>query len=334
MEQYAQVQDEATRVSRRLAELNSLNLLDRKYISQTVDEEMSERAPDISFLQEVYRQAQVDLPDAALARYDEVEQFHRTVIQNRRLYFAEESRAAQARINQRSNEIDQLDQRRAALLSILRSGGALETFSLLQGELNRQESEVESLRQRLSAAEALASRQTTLQMERQQLFERLQRDYREREQQLGQATLFFEELSRELYGDVGGIFAISESDNGPRFQISIEGERSKGITNMLTLCLDLTMMRIAYREGRLPDFLVHDSHIFDGVDVRQVRQAILLSAQEAVRFEYQHIMTLNSDQLPTTTEDEELAAILAEAIISVRLTDSHEDGGLFGIRFA
>jgi len=169
-------------------------------------------------------------------------------------------------------------------------------------------------------------------MERQQLFDRLQREYRERSEKLAQATLIFEELSRDLYGEIGGLLAISESDNGPRFQTSIEGERSKGITNMLMLCFDLTMMRIAYPARRLPDFVVHDSHIFDGVDVRQVRKAIMLSAREATQYGYQHFMTMNSDQLPSDGDD--LRSVLDAVILPVRLTDKHVDGGLFGMRFS
>jgi uncharacterized protein YydD (DUF2326 family) len=332
VDQYAELQDEASRVSRRLAVLNSENLIDRKYIDQVADREANETAPDTDFLRELYRQARVELPDTALVRYNDVEHFHRAVIENRRLYLAEEARAAQGRVDRRSTEITDLDQRRSNLLGILRSGGALDTFMLLQREQTRQEAEVESLRQQLSAAEALAAKQTTLIMERQQLFDRLQREYRERSELLAQATLVFEELSRDLYGDVGGLLAISESDNGPRFQISIEGDRSKGITNMLTLCFDLTMMRIAYPVRRLPDFVVHDSHIFDGVDTRQVRTAIMLSTREATRYSYQHIIMMNSDQLPSGGD--ELESVLEAAILPVRLTDRHVDGGLFGIRFS
>lgn len=332
VEQYAEVQEELSRTSRRLAELNSQNVLDQKYVADLADASRVERAPDVEQLRTVYRQARVELPESAIARYQAVEQFHQVVVENRRLYLSEEARAAQERIDRRSVDVSRLDARRSELLRILQSGGALETFALLQTEQTRHQAEVESLKQRLSAAQALSLQQTTLQVERQQLFDRLTREYRERANVLAEATLIFEELSRRLYGDVGGLLAISESDNGPRFQISIEGERSKGITNMLTFCFDLTMMRIARPEGRLPDFVIHDSHIFDGVDARQVAAAIILAAEEARDYGYQHIMTMNSDQIPA--QNEALDAVLTDAINPVRLTDRHADGGLFGVRFA
>lgn len=247
VDQYTEFQAEASRISRRLADLNSENLIDRKYLDQVVDQEANEMAVDTDSLRELYRQARVELPSIALARYGDVERFHQAVIENRRMYFAEEARTAQDRIDRRNAEISALDRRRSDVLGVLKSGGALETFVLLQGEMARQEAEIESLRQRLSAAEALSEKQTTLKLERQQLFDRLQREYRERTERLAQATLIFEELTRYLYGDKSGLLAIVESDNGPRFQTSIEVVRSKAITNMLVFCFDLTYRSLRSR---------------------------------------------------------------------------------------
>ncbi|MER7035343.1 DUF2326 domain-containing protein, partial [Streptomyces albidoflavus] len=100
-----------------------------------------------------------------------------------------------------------------------------------------------------------------------------------------------------------------------------------GITNMLTYCFDLTLISIAL-PSRTPRVLVHDSHIFDGVDSRQIGAAIRTGYFESAERGYQHLITLNSDNLPPV-EDVELSSV----ILPVRLTDEYEDGGLFGIRF-
>lgn len=329
VEQYADLQSEAGNLSRRISELNVENTIDGKYVTRIEGEAATEDAPDIDMLQVVYAQAGLELPNVALARYADVQRFHETVVENRRMYLEDEARAAQQRIDDRNAELRRLDARRASVMGLLRSGGALETFTLLQEELSRQTSEVEGLRQRLSAAEALVSQQGTLKLERQQLVDRIRRDYRDRADVLAGATIAFEELSRTIYGEHGGLFSISESDNGPRFQVSIDGERSKGITNMLIFCFDLCMMRVA--PDRLPDLLVHDSHIFDGVDSRQVASALALASSEADTVNYQHIITMNSDQL---SAEEGLTEKVASSILPVRLTDEFEDGGLFGTRFA
>ena len=81
---------------------------------------------------------------------------------------------------------------------------------------------------------------------------------------------------------------------------------------------------------RCPGFLVHDSHLFDGVDVRQVRGAIMFGAKTAATHNGQYIITMNSDELSGSGVAGE--AVVVNAILTVRLTDD-ETGGLFGFRF-
>jgi len=90
------------------------------------------------------------------------------------------------------------------------------------------------------------------------------------------------------------------------------------------------MMILCKERGIGPGFLVHDSHIFDGVDERQIAKALEFTAKEVEKLGYQYIITLNSDTLP----DNSLHNInLDNYILPVILTDETEEGGLFGFRF-
>jgi hypothetical protein len=76
--------------------------------------------------------------------------------------------------------------------------------------------------------------------------------------------------------------------------------------------------------------LVHDSHLFDGVDSRQVGLALSYGDLVSRSVGGQYIVALNSDEF-------EKAALavedpLEEAVNPIRLTDD-ETGGLFGFRF-
>lgn len=42
---------------------------------------------------------------------------------------------------------------------------------------------------------------------------------------------------------------------------------------MVIFCFDLTLAVLAHRHGRGPDFLIHDSHLYDGVDERQIAKS-------------------------------------------------------------
>ena len=140
----------------------------------------------------------------------------------------------------------------------------------------------------------------------------------------------FEEPSRSLY-ELAGSLVISDTPNGPRFEAHIEAERSKGITNMQIFCFDLMLMEICGRRGRWPGFLIHDSHLFDGVDERQVAKALQVGAERAAAGGFQYIVTLNSDSVPAEGFAEGFD--VREDVVEPRLTDKTETGGLFGVRF-
>jgi uncharacterized protein YydD (DUF2326 family) len=76
--------------------------------------------------------------------------------------------------------------------------------------------------------------------------------------------------------------------------------------------------------------LIHDSHLFDGVDPRQTARALTVGARLAEEIGFQYIVTLNSDVLAELSSAD---FNIEKYFVSQRLTDATEDGGLFGIRF-
>lgn len=127
-----------------------------------------------------------------------------------------------------------------------------------------------------------------------------------------------------------GSLTIDASLNGPQFDVTIHGQKSKGISNMQIFCFDMMLMRLWAERGMGPGFLVHDSHIFDGVDERQVAKALQIGERTARDLNFQYIVTMNSDSVPHDFPDD---SDLKKYTLPIHLTDATEDGGLFGVRF-
>jgi uncharacterized protein YydD (DUF2326 family) len=295
-------------------------------LERILAEEVPPSAEDLAAL---YKEAGVVLPDAALRRFEEVREFHKSVVQNRQSYLGGELKAARRRITKREDEMRKNDVRRSEIMAILRSHGALDQFIELQAELARRQADVEALRKRFAAAEQLEGLKAELEIERQELLLRLRQNYQEQDETLKRAIVAFEETSDALYEDAGSL-TIEPSLNGPRFDVRIHGSKSKGIRNMQIFCFDMMLMRVCTERGLGPRFLVHDSHLFDGVDERQVSRALQVGAETADSFGFQYIVTLNSDQLPQEFPE---GFDLQDYALPVRLTDETETGGLFGFRF-
>jgi uncharacterized protein YydD (DUF2326 family) len=327
--QYAELESEADQLTRQINDISNANVIDAGSIRDLETAMRSEAPPPIDELESIYAEAGVSLPGIAIKRYDEVRSFHESVIRNRRDYLASELESAKQRVTARTQKKQHLDKRRAEVMNLLKSHGALEHFSKLQTETSRKEAEVEALRQRFATAEQLEGTKNELDIERNRLTLRLRRDFAEQKDRLSEAILAFEETSKRLYESAGSM-TVNETSNGPVFQFPMQGSRSKGIKNMQIFCFDMMLMRLCAKRGVGPGFLVHDSHLFDGVDGRQVVSALKVGAETAEELGFQYIVTMNEDDaLKETAKDFDIH----RHILPVVLTDAKEDGGLFGFRF-
>lgn len=330
VEEYAEYEKEASRLTREISQLNNNNTVDRELIQQLQETLASERAPAAKNLKKLYSNAGVLLPDLVQQRFEDVQAFHEKVIENRKQHLGVELSAAEARINERSETRAELDLRRMKVMQILSSGGALEHYTALRESAANVEASVAILSDQLKAAETLESTKAEIETERTKLLTSLQSDYQERADYLAEAVIAFEDISNALY-ETGGRLTVSPTKNGPDINLDLEAERSKGIGNMKIFCFDLIMMDLNSRRKTGPGFLVHDSHLFDGVDERQVAKALQLGASHATKHNYQYIVTMNSDVLPKDGFVDGFD--ITRYINRTKLTDDEVSGGLFGVKF-
>jgi uncharacterized protein YydD (DUF2326 family) len=328
--EYKELEQEANEITRELDGLNEENVIDSDLLQRLRASLADENAPNPGDIMKLYAEAGVVLPDMVRRRFDQVEMFHRAIIENRRTHLNAEITSAEARIAERDRRIAERDRRRQQIMGILHSGGALEHYVSLREEAGRLEAEIEALRQRLETAERLESTKAELDVARANLTKALRDDIHERSDIVREVILEFESLSESLYEKAGSL-TVSETGGGPQFEVHIDGERSKGITNMQIFCFDLMLTEISLKNGRGPGFLIHDSHLFDGVDERQIAKALQLGAERAEAAGFQYIVTMNSDVLPRAGFKPGFDIL--DHVMNTKLTDATETGGLFGLRF-
>ncbi|HQY65456.1 MAG TPA: DUF2326 domain-containing protein, partial [Polyangiaceae bacterium] len=326
IDQYHELEREASTLTGKLSALADDNVLDRRYLQELEQTTVDEVAPAPDDLYRLYEEAGVVLPELVKKRFDDVSLFHESVVRNRRTYLTGEIAGTKARIDEREQEKTKLDARRAEVMTILKSAGALEHFTALQAELTKAEARVEALKQKFDTMEALETGTLRLKVERAHLVERLHQSYSDEDATISKAVLTFRDISSRLYEeDKAGRLDITPGDNGPAFEAHIPAEKSKGVNNMRIFCFDMMLMLLSLTRGRSPGFLVHDSHLFDGVDPRQRAKALGVGAELAKKHGFQYVVTMNTNDVPSGFK---------ENVLAVHLSDASEDGGLFGFRFA
>jgi uncharacterized protein YydD (DUF2326 family) len=329
--QYEALKERADEITRRIQDLGSADTIDQRnldHLERAVAESVD---PEVRYLEQAYSQLGVALPQQTLRRFDDVKAFHAAVVRNRRIYLEEEIAATRQNLQTRRLERAQLDGEQSRILTELNDGGALEVLTTLQKVLAQEEARFGALEHRLAAAEAVEDSSQEIESARVELTREMQVDLDERQEKITEATLLFYDLARALYGkDRSAFLAVEAGKNSLKIVPKINSDASQGINKMAIFCFDLTMAVIAHRGGRGPDFLVHDSHIFDGVDDRQLARALQVAADLTISERMQYIVTINEDDL---MKAERLNFQPDGHIIEPRLTDSSTDGGLFGFRF-
>jgi uncharacterized protein YydD (DUF2326 family) len=327
---YEDLRREADTLDRRIRELRDLDEVERHNLQQMLRASSDAAEPDDGYLEQAYRQLEVVLPHEVRRRFDEVRAFHQRVVRNREKQLREETDRLEVQLAERERERGVLGERLAGLLRTLNEGGALDALTALQYVLAREKADLEALRHRFQAAQTLEASQREITKRKVLLEEALAEDLANRDAVTDEASRLFTSYARQLYGrSLNPYLTFKEGRHRFDIEARIDSDHSRGIGQMVIFCFDLTAAVVAHRHGRGPDFLVHDSHLYDGVDERQISTALQLAADVMADENMQYIVSMNSDDLHKA---ESIGFSPAPYVIEPRLTDQ-PDGGLFGFRF-
>ncbi|MGD0025767.1 MAG: ABC-three component system protein, partial [Xanthobacteraceae bacterium] len=326
---YGSYETEAAELDARIRTLNDENYTDQQLANDLEQATKVEAAPAIPDLERLYREANVVLPDLSLRRYEEVRAFHDQVIANRQNHLAAEVNAARLRLEERTKERDRLLVRHSEILELLRSGVSAGHYRRLERELIDAETESRELEKRLELAERIEQARVDVKAQRVEAERALLQDLSERRKMIDEAIEAFIDISSELY-EKPATLELQATANGLRFIIERPDLPSEGVAQMQIFTFDLTLATVCAQRGIWPGFLVHDSHIFDGVDGRQVGHALKVAHERMLKLNGQYIVTMNSDDLDKAKKESGLD--FTQHIIEPVLDDT-ETGGLFGFRF-
>ncbi|MBF4561201.1 DUF2326 domain-containing protein [Agreia pratensis] len=317
--------DEALSLQRRLRELNEA----------LQDEAVTPLNGDLTMrLERVYAEIGVVLPDTVSRRYEEVQAFHESVVRNRRSFLEQELSAVHERLDAINVERHRLDDQRSTIMQLLNETVALDTFLSIQRSLAQQESNVADIERRLEAATSISTIGDTIKLRTAELVASVRTELNERDDRLSESIALFGELGAEIYTDREASLLVAPTPKGLlSIGPQISGDASTGVRSVETFMLDMVCTIAAIKANRAPRLLVHDSHLFDAIDGRQVASCLNIGARLAEEHGFQYIVTLNSDFLASVEAQSDGAFDADPYMLSTRLTDETEAGGLFGFRF-
>ena len=327
--EYHQYEDELTRINIEIKENIDKNTIDSELLSSLTFGASEASIVDFSSIELLYAESIEVFPDIVKKRFEEVKDFHNSVIRNRTLYLSSEMQRVKENLRARTNKISQLTQRQTFVMNLLRSHGALDQYNKLNADLVKKQAEVEDLKNRLRTAMDIEDAQPRLDIERAALTLRIGENIEENCDRIAKAVQRFEMISSTLF-EKTGLLTVENTSKGISIDVSKQGDKSKGIKSMQIYCFDVSILSLLRENNEQIDLLVHDSHLFDPVDSRQVAHALTTGKEFADEYGFQYIVTMNSDEIPIDYLPENFD--IESCIINPRLSDE-DNGGLFGIRF-
>lgn len=339
--EYEANEKRANALTRQIRDINERILLIDDRISQlerSVVEEQSANetgvvTTDLERLERAYRELGVVLPEAVTRRFDEVENFHQSVVRNRVVYLSGELDSLRRSHTELVSTRSEIDGRRSSVLEILQSSVASETFTRAQIELAEARALIADLERRLETAASVAEYGDRIESARIEANRSARQELADRQDFLVSVPLtLFRQLGSEVYTDRTADLLVRPGKNGGvTIQPSLSGDQSDGIRSVETFLLDMVMLLTALSLSRSPSLLVHDSHLFDAVDHRQVASCFNIGARLAEANGFQYVVAMNSDFLASV--EREGAFDSGPYQLETRLSDAKSDGGLFGFDF-
>lgn len=327
--QYEDISKLANSLTERIHKLTNANVIDRRLLELYSQSLKDERAPESTDVVRLYERAGVELPGSVKRHLTDVQEFHSTLVENRRSFLSGEVQRLEHDQEVRSAAIEDLSAQRAELMTILETHGALDEYTQLQQRLLKTKGELEGVLRRIKNIQDLQEGESTLKIERALLVKRARRGLLEQAANRDRAIELFNANSQALYEEPGNL-VMDVNDAGFEFGVHIHRSTSGGVENMKIFCYDLTVAELWAERKQSPGFLVHDSIIFDGVDERQRALALQLAATECKAFGFQYICTMNSDAVPRTEFGKDFDF---DSLVRLRLSDEDPRSSLTGIRF-
>lgn len=288
---------------------------------------------------EMYNEAKVKLSEMVIKELQEVEEFHKTLIENRTKRLLKQRQDLLKKEKEKEKIRNNVARDYDRNMKLLGAYGALEEYNALNNKLSQYYSRLEKLNSYKELLENYKNEITNINIALEQQnketneYLRTSKDIKERN------ILVFRELVQRFYPNKKGGIQIenNEGDGVNRFKISasIEDDTSDGVNGVKIFSYDYTMMINGFNHN--VGFLFHDSRLFSDIDPRQKAECMKIAQEYTEKFGFQYIVTLNEDFLDTIKgaleekEYNEIENIIVNNTV-LQLTDKDAEGKLLGIQ--
>lgn len=332
---YYQVEKEANDLGIELQTLRNRAIILRNALDN-IDKSLKVR-PDITpdRIETAYRELGSAFRPEILRRLEEVQEFHRHLVDNRVTRLSQERRRLERELANKEQSIRELNDALNEKTAFLGRSRALDYFVAIGNEIASLKAKAQKLDDYRALGRRWSDELATTKGAMQQEVLRTNAYLAQIHPRLDEVNGVFKGLSRRLYPDspAGLTLRNNDGENQVRFnfEVRIENDASDGINEARIFCYDLTLLT-AGRNHHI-NLVFHDSRLFSDMDPRQRAEAFRIARDITARRGCQYIATLNEDQIEGMADyltEKERAMIAANTVLS--LGDRAAEEKLLGVQ--
>lgn len=340
---FADIESDITRDTVRTVESQIADLNQRHYEleQEIVEIERSLRTEfgfNLEAIKAIFVEAGVALPDALVRDYQQLLDFNRRLSSGRKERLGTRRSAIASELDDLTAALKRLNEQRMAALAVVTQKETIHKFRDLQQRVLEEQSQLGSMRQRLSEldlATKISEQLRRVQEKKSKVIEQLQAMVRKDNPRYTIIRKVFAELARDilfhpailstavnLAGNLEFKTRVIESDASQRQTAEGDGASYKKV---LCACFDLALLA-SHSDASFYRFAYHDG-IFEGLDNR--RKVSLLATLRRVCDSYglQYILTVIDSDLPRNDGDQKV--LFDKTEIVRELNDGGDAGRLF-----
>ena len=284
----------------------------------------------------IYEEANFFFPELVYKRLEEVQEFHNTIVNNRRKRLAKEIEALNAKIKIGSIELDKKETKRDKIIESLEKKGALEEYYGLLEQIKDIEDQINEMEKYKSVITSFKKDKSHLEVVDSEIKEKSIIYINDTQDSFEEKESIFRSIVKRFYTNSGGVLELRETEDAKYLYdivIQIPKDSSQGINEVKIFCYDVLLFIL---NNKLLGFMAHDGCIFSEMDPRQQAAIIKTVLYLIEKYELQYFVNMNQNTFdeiiksPILSDQEK--KVVKEAII-LNLNDKNPDGWLFGESF-